>query len=303
MDKSAFVTGGTGFVGTRLVRRLLERGYSVIAASRSARPRDAISDNLSYVTADTTKAGPWQDELKNVDLVVNLAGVSIFHYWTASYKKAIYESRILTTRNLVDALPGDREVVFCSTSALGYYGSRGDDVLTESEPVGSDFLAEVCRDWEAEAFKATDKNARVVVTRFSTVIDKDGGAMKIMLPPYRFFVGGPMGSGQQWFPWIHLEDLIEAVLFLAERDASQGVYNFCAPQPLRNVEMARTIGRLLRRPALLKVPLFAIRLLLGEFGTSIMASQRGVPQKLLEEEFQFRYPDFESAMKEVLAVR
>ncbi len=302
LTKTAFISGGTGFVGGHLASFLLKKGYRVIAAGRSARTDDSLTDKLKYVAADTMIPGPWQDELKEVDLVVNLAGMSIFHYWTGSYKKAIYDSRILTTRNLVDALPGNREVVFCSTSALGYYGTRGDDILAENETAGTDFLAEVCRDWEIEALIAAEKKARVIIARFSTVVDKSGGAMKVMIPPYRFFVGGPMGSGKQWFPWVHLSDLIEAILFLVDNKESKGVYNFCAPEPIRNGNMAKTIGRFLHRPALLKVPAFAMRLMLGEFGKSIMGSQRGTPQKLLKEGFQFKYPDFESAMKEVLSI-
>lgn len=303
MTKKALITGGTGFVGRHLVQVLLKNGYQVIATSRSANRDDSYSAALRYVAADTTKPGSWQDNLKDVDLVVNLAGVSIFHYWTASYKKSIHDSRILTTRNLVEGLPTDRELTFCSTSALGFYGTRGDDVLAENEPVGSDFLAQVCQDWEREALKATDKNARVIITRFSTVVDRSGGAMKVMLPPYRLFVGGPMGSGKQWFPWIHLSDLLDAIMFLVGRAESNGVYNFCAPDSIRNLDMAKTLGQLLHRPALLKVPEFAVRLLMGEFGRAIMGSQRAVPHKLQEEGFQFAFPEFQSAMKEVLGTR
>jgi len=302
LTKTAFITGGTGFVGKNLVSLFLEQGYRVIAVGRSARPAESADGDLKYVAADTTIPGPWQDDLQAADVVVNLAGVSIFNYWTASYKKSIYNSRILTTRNLVDALPGDREVALCSTSALGYYGDRGDDLLNEEEPAGTDFLAQVCQDWEKEAFKASAKNARVIVMRFSTVIDKSGGAMKIMIPPYRFFVGGPMGSGKQWFPWIHLQDLLAGIAFLVDTKEAQGVYNFCAPESIRNAGMASSLGRLLHRPALLKVPGFAIKLLMGEFGKSILGGQRAVPERLLSEGYRFKYAGFESAMKEVLGL-
>lgn len=301
MATTVFITGGTGFVGSYLVQVLLKRGYRVIAASRSARASDSSKGNLRFVTADTTVPGSWQNELKEVDVVINLAGVSIFHYWTKSYKKSIYDSRILTTQNLVDALPTDREVVLCSTSALGFYGTRGDEVLNETEPVGDDFLAKVCQDWENEAFKAAEKNCRVVTMRFSTVVDKSGGAMKIMIPPYRFMVGGPMGSGKQWFPWIHLSDLSEGIVHLIENKSSKGIYNFCAPKPVQNSAMAKIIGKALHRPSFLKVPFFAISLMLGEFGRSIMGSQRANPERLLAEGFQFKYADFQSAITEVLS--
>lgn len=300
MPKTAFITGGTGFVGSHLVQVLLKKGYRVITASRSARPADSTFGNLKYVTADTTVPGIWQDELKEVDVIINLAGVSIFHYWTKSYKEEIYNSRILTTQNLINALPDNKDVTLCSTSALGFYGTRGDDVLAENEPVGDDFLAKVCQDWENEALKATEKKARVIITRFSTVVDKRGGAMKIMIPPYRFFVGGPMGTGKQWFPWIHLADLLDGIVYLIENKDSKGVYNFCAPKPIRNTDMAKTIGKTLHRPSLLKVPYFAISLLMGEFGRSIMGSQRTTPERLLADGFQFKFSDFQSAMTEVL---
>lgn len=297
--KKAFITGGTGFVGGHLIHLLLEKGYRVVAVGRSAKPASS-RENLEYISADTTIKGAWQETLKTVDLVINLAGASIFHYWTASYKKSIHTSRILTTRHLVEALAANQRVTFVSTSAMGFYGSRDDDLLTENEPVGEDFLAEVCRDWEAEALQAAGRNARVIIARFSTVVDKSGGAMKVMLPPYRFFVGGPMGSGKQWFPWIHLQDLLSALMFLIDNDTSHGAYNFCAPESIRNVDMARTLGRLLHRPALLRVPAFAMGLLMGEFGRTLLGSQNGIPQRLIDEGFQFRFPGFESAMKEVL---
>jgi uncharacterized protein (TIGR01777 family) len=278
----------------------LGKGWRVIAVSRSAGDRESANENLDYVSADTTVPGSWQEKIESVDVVINLAGATIFHYWTTSYKETVYNSRLLTTRNLVEAIPTTGKITLFSASAMGFYGDRHDDLLTETEPAGDDFLANVCLDWEREALRAEEKGARVVLTRFGTVVDKNGGAMKIMLPPYRLFVGGAMGDGTQWFPWIHLNDLASAFWYLIEHEGVSGAVNVCAPEAIQNREMAKTLGKVTRRPSFLRVPGFAIKLLLGEFGKSILGGQRVVPEKLLSHGFEFRYPDFESAMMEVV---
>ena len=295
-----FITGGRGFVGSHLTRFLLDQGCEVVGISRSKHFGDFQHEQFRYVSADTTKPGSWQEELKDTDVVVNLAGVSIFNYWTKKYKQAIYDSRVLTTRHLVEALPDKNTISFISTSAIGYYGDRGDDLLTETEPPGSDFLARVCRDWETEAFKAEQKGSRVAIARFGIVADKSGGAMKIMIPPFKLFVGGPLGDGTQFFPWIHLEDLINALWYLIKNDELRGPFNTCAPEPVRNRDLTKTIGSILHRPTIFKVPKFAIRLVIGELGSMVLSSQRGKPEKLLNSGFEFQYPTFRQAMEEVL---
>jgi uncharacterized protein (TIGR01777 family) len=295
-----FITGGTGFIGSHLSASLLKKGHFVFAVGGHEAGKTSSNPNLKYIFADTTKKGPWQDELEDVDAVINLAGRSVFNRWDEKYKKSIYESRILTTRNLVEALPSGREITLCSTSAAGYYGDRGEDILTESEPSGSDFLAEVCRDWEGEAFKAKDKGARVAAMRFGVVLGRDGGALEKMIPPIRFFVGGPVGNGRQWFPWIHIEDLISAIIFVLENKAVKGPLNFTAPKTTRNIELVKTIAGILHRPAFMPAPSFMIRLILGEFGSSILASQRVVPDKLLKYGFEFKYPDIKSAISNII---
>lgn len=297
---NVFITGGSGFVGRHLSTYLLEKGYQVIGTGRSRVLEGMSHPNYRYLSADTSKPGSWQEELQQVDAVINLAGVNIFNYWTRKYKQAIYDSRVLTTRNIVEALPAGKEVSLISTSALGYYGDRGDDLLNESEPVGSDFLANVCLDWEREALKAKEKGIKVAIARFAVVLDKSGGALKMMLPPFKLFVGGPLGSGNQWFPWIHLEDLIRALEFLMDQEDLEGVYNLCAPSPVRNREMSQSIGRLLHRPAFFKVPAFAIRLVIGELGSMVLFSQKGAPEHLEKKGFNFKFPEFEQAMKEIL---
>jgi len=295
-----FITGGTGFIGSHLSGTLLQKGHFVIVAGMSSVSDGLRHPNLKYISADTTKKGPWQRELEDIDAVINLAGRSIFRRWNEKYKKSIYESRILTTRNLVEALPSGREITLCSTSAAGYYGNRGDDILTESEQPGSDFLAVVCRDWEEEAFKAKEKGVRVVAARFGVVLGKGGGALGKMIPAIRFFVGGPVGNGRQWFPWIHIEDLISAMLFVFDNKGVSGPLNFTAPEPIRNADLVRAIAAVLHRPSFMPAPAFLIRTILGEFGSSILASQRVMPERLLKYGFSFRYPDIKSAVSNLL---
>ena len=295
-----FITGGTGFIGSHLSGPLLRKGHFVIAAGGSPVNGGLRHPNLKYISADTTKKGPWQQELEDIDAVINLAGRSIFRRWDEKYKKSIYESRILTTRNLVEALPSGREIALFSTSAAGYYGNRGDDILTESEPSGSDFLAVVCRDWEEEAFKAKEKGVRVVAARFGVVLGKGGGALGKMIPIIRFFAGGPVGNGRQWFPWIHIEDLISAMLFVFDNKAVSGPLNFTAPRSIRNADLVRAIAAVLHRPSFMPAPAFMIRILLGEFGSSILASQRVMPERLLKYGFSFKYPDINSAVSNIV---
>lgn len=295
------ITGGLGFIGSNLSDYLLAQGHTVIALGRAATQNRISSKRYQYISADTTQPGEWQQALSDIDGVVNLAGKSIFKRWSQSYKKAIYDSRILTTRNVVQALPTDRTVTLCSASGAGYYGNRGDDLLKEDEKPGNDFLASVSVDWEAEALKATAKGVRVAVMRFGVVLGKDGGALAKMIPAYKFFMGGPTGSGTQWFPWMHLTDLMAAILFIFENPQLSGALNFCAPDAITNRELAKTLGGILGRPAVMPTPAFMIRMVLGEFGNVLLEGQHMIPDKLLRHGFQFKYPDIKSAIQAVVS--
>ena len=295
-----FISGGTGFVGANLARYFLTKGHNVIATGTSSAKTSISHENFRYISADTTEKGPWQDSLKDVDALINLAGRTIFNRWSERYKKQIYNSRILTTHNLVEALPDDKEVVLCSTSAVGYYGDRAEEILNEEAFPGNDFLATVSIDWEKEAFLAEKKGARVAVMRFGVVLGKNGGALAKMIPAFKSFAGGPIGSGKQWFSWIHLEDLISAVMFIIENQDIKGPVNFCAPNPVRNRDFAKALGRILGRPSFMKVPSFMIRTLMGEMGTTVMSSQRVVPDRLLKNGFEFQYPDVEKALNNLI---
>ena len=295
------IAGGLGFVGANLSDYLLDQGHSVIAVGRALTQNRITSERYRYISADTTRPGDWQQALGEVDGVVNLVGKSIFKRWSKRYKKEIYDSRILTTRHVVDALPAGQSVVLCSTSGAGYYGNRGDDFLKEDEKPGDDFLANVSVDWEAEAFKGTDKGIRVAVMRFGVILGKHGGSMAKMVPAFKSFVGGPIGRGTQWFPWIHLADLTAAILFILKNPEIKGAINFCAPQPVRNRELAKTLGEVLHRPAVMPAPAFMIRMVLGEFGNVLLYSQRMIPDKLLSYGFEFQYPNVKSAIQAVVS--
>ena len=294
-----FITGGSGFVGTRLIHDLIDRGHHVIAVGTSSAHRNPPNQNFRYISADTTLKGPWQDALEDVDAVINLAGRNIFKLWSDAYKKLIYDSRILTTRNLVEALPHREGVILCSTSGAGYYGNRADESLTEDASFGSDFLAKVCIDWEKEAFRAEKKGVRVAAMRFGVVLDKNGGALAKMIPAFKSFAGGPLGSGRQWFPWIHMADLISAINFILETNEIKGPVNFCAPNPVRNRDFGKSLGNVLKRPSFMKVPSFMIRLVVGEMGTLLTNSQKVIPHTLLRHGFKFQHPDIDAALEDI----
>ena len=295
------VTGCTGFVGARLIPYLLGKGYQVTGIARRRSAKIGEAPGFRFLAADSTAPGDWQDAVQEADAVINMAGLSIFRRWSEKAKQQIYDSRIHTTRNLVDALPEEKPVVFLNTSAVGFYGPRGDEVIDESASPGDDFLARLAVDWEAEARAAEKKGARVVLDRFGIVLDKHGGALGSMLPAFRMFVGGPLGSGRQWFPWIHLEDLVAAHLFVLENPEAAGPFNFTAPKPVRNRDLARSIGRVLGRPSFFKVPGFALRAAAGEFGEVLLNGQRALPKRLMDMGFEFKYPELEDALRASLA--
>jgi uncharacterized protein (TIGR01777 family) len=294
------ITGGVGFVGRHLSKFLLRHGHEVCAIGFRATQEVIDQPHFRYLSADTSLPGQWQQEVRSSDAVINLTGRTIFKRWTPAYKRQIYNSRVLTTRNIVDALPHDRALSLISTSAIGYYGARQESIITEETPAGDDFLAEVAVDWEAEAQRAEAAGHRVVIGRLSVVLGPDGGAIEKMLPAFRSYIGGPIGDGNQWFSWIHIEDLINALHFALTHETLQGAFNLCAPKPVRNREMARTMGRILRKPAFMPAPAFTLKLVLGEFATTLLASQRVHPQRLLDAGFSFSFGDIETALGDLL---
>ena len=296
------IVGGSGFVGSHLTPFLVEKGFDVTIMARRPEGGPWLPSGVKTLAADATKPGTWQDEVSNYDVLINLAGVSVFKRWNQAYKKLLRDTRILTTRNLVDAIPEDlgRKITLINTSGAGYYGFAGDEELSENAPAGSDFLARLARDWEAEALRAKKKGVRVVMTRFGIILGGGGGALAQMILPFRFFAGGPLGHGRQWVSWMHVRDLCRAELFLIEHETIQGPVNFTAPVPVRNVELSKAIGKTLNRPAFMPAPSFMIKLALGEFGSVILEGQRAIPKVLLDNGFTFEFPTIEKALKDLL---
>ncbi len=300
---NVFLTGGTGFVGTALTKSFVQAGHEVTIVTRSSRSRGGASGPIRYVQGDPSEAGAWQDAAADADVVVNLAGRSIFARWNDRVKAEMRDSRISTTRRVVEALSGSRKrnPFLFSGSAVGYYGDRGEEVLDEGSAPANDFLGELARDWEAEAYRAAQHGVRVVTGRFGIVLGKGGGALAQMVPAFRKFVGGPLGSGNQWFSWIHLDDLCRIPLFLLGRPDLTGPVNCTSPHPLRNKEFARLLGETLHRPAGVSVPKFALKLAMGEFADVLLGGQRVIPRKLLDAGFSFSFPDAGSALRNILA--
>ena len=295
-----FMTGGTGFVGSYLSRQLIQRGHAITILTRSSRPRTNSDPAITFVQGDPTEPGPWMQTLPEHDVIINLAGASVFVRWTEANKKIIRDSRVSTTRHIVEALaaaPNRQTKLLLSTSAIGYFGDRGDTELTEKSPPGQDFLAQLAQEWEAEALKASDFGVRVAITRFGVVLGRGGGILEKLVPVFKAYVGGPVGSGQQWFSWIDQTDQLRAFLFLLEHPTLDGPINFTAPQPVRNIELAQTLGKILNRPSWMPAPAFMVKMIMGEFAQVVLGGQRVLPEKLLAAGFTFEYPTIEAALR------
>lgn len=298
-----FVTGGTGFVGKYLTRRFSETGHEVYVLSRSAQKAMESLPWAVPVEGDPKKPGPWLDAAEKSDAILNLAGTSIFTLWTDAARKSIVDSRILTTRNLVASISAsDKVKILINASAVGYYGSRLDDnVLDEDSLPGNEFMSDLCVKWENEAVRAAQGGARVVLCRFGVVLGREGGALGKMTPAFRYFLGSPIGSGRQWFSWVHQEDLFRIFSFVLDNQGISGPINCVAPNPVRNAEFAKTMAGVLGRPVILPaVPAFFLRALLGEFSDVVLKGQRVVPKRLLDDGFSFRFPAVQQALEDLL---
>lgn len=296
-----FITGGLGFIGSRLTQMFLDAGHRVTATGTQLSQQRIEHDQFRYISADTTEPGPWQESAADAQVVVNLAGTTIFNRWSRRTKTEMVNSRLLTTQNLVAALGKTPDTTLLSASAVGYYGDRGETVLEETAEAGNDFLADLSVNWEKQALEARKKSVRVVIMRFGVVLDPSGGAMAQMIPAFRAFAGGPLGAGRQWFAWIHMEDVLGSVHFLLNHPRIQGPVNITAPNPIRQKDFATALGRSLHRPALLPTPGPLIRIALGEFAKALLASQRVMPRVLLEHGYEFKFSTAPKALEKVAA--
>jgi uncharacterized protein len=293
------VTGAKGFVGTVLCARLLQQGHTLTLFTRGS-PRDVGTAAKRWVQWTPGALGEWGAALDGVDGVIHLAGEPIAaRKWNDIQRRRIEKSRVDGTNSLVQAIAKaePKPTFLISASAVGYYGPRGDELITEDSPPGDDFLSAVCRAWEEEAKKAERLGLRVVRLRTGVVLGSGGGALTKMAQPFKFFVGGPLGSGRQWMSWIQLEDHVRLILQLIDNAQANGPVNATAPNPVRNKEFCQTLGKVLRRPCWAPVPGFALRLALGEMAEMLLTGQRVMPAAAQKLGFQFRYPNLEEALQ------
>lgn len=302
------IAGATGFVGSRLVEKLQAAGHQVVVLSRDAAralrvfPASAYP-NLEVVAYTPAESGDWQKSIAGCDGVINLSGVPIAEErWTQARQQAILDSRRLTTAKLVEAIvnANPRPSVFVSASAIGYYGTSETAEFDETSPAGDDFLAAVCKDWEAAAQPAKNAGTRLAILRLGIVLGM-GGALGKMLPAFKLFAGGPLGTGKQWFSWVHREDLVDLILYALQNSQVQGVLNATAPNPVRMNELCQTLGEVLKRPSWLPVPSFALELLLGDGAKVVLEGQKVLPKQTLASGFQYQYPTLKLALEEILS--
>jgi uncharacterized protein len=304
-----FVAGATGLVGTRLVARLLERRDEVVVLTR--RPEAAQAkwgERCTIITGDPMQQGAWMGEVADCDAVVNLVGENVFaRRWRAWFRDLLYTSRVKSTENIVAALSvqprlaGGQPKTLINASAIGYYGPHGDEELTEESLPGDDFLAHLCADWEKAANVATAAGARVMVVRVGVVLDRAGGALAKMLTPFKMFVGGPVGSGRQYVSWIHHHDLIGIILMGLDNPRASGPANGTAPNPATNRQFSKALGRALHRPSFMRTPKLMLRLMLGPVAHVITTGQRVLPKRALALGYQFKFPDLNDALRNVLS--
>lgn len=302
------IAGATGFVGSRLVEKLQAAGHQVVVLSRDGAKASRVFPasaypNLEVVAYTPAESGDWQKSIAGCDAVVNLAGVPIAEErWTEARQQAILDSRKLTTAKLVEAIvnANPRPSVFVSASAIGYYGTSETAEFDETSPAGNDFLAAVCKDWEAAAQPAKNAGTRLAILRLGIVLGM-GGALAKMLPPFKLFAGGPIGTGKQWFSWVHREDVVDLILYALQNPQVEGVLNATAPNPVRMNELCQTLGEVLKRPSWLPVPGFALEMLLGDGAKVVLEGQKVLPKQTLASGFQYQYPTLKLALEEILS--
>jgi hypothetical protein len=296
------ITGGTGLIGRSLSASLTADNHEVTVLSRSPGRASAMPDGVSVVGWDARTAEGWGQLADGANAIVNLAGAPLNRLWTSRYKQLIRDSRLNAGQAVVEAVEAarSRPSVVIQAGGVSLYGPRGDELITEEEEAADTFLGRTAVQWEGSTAAVESLGVRRAVVRSAPVLSTRGGVFPLMALPFRFFVGGPLGSGRQWFPWIHLEDQIRAIRFLIENEAAVGPFNLTAPDTVTNAEFSRVLGRVMQRPAFFRVPAFALRLALGEMSTVVLDGQRAVPGKLRDLGFTFRFPTLEMALRDLL---
>lgn len=297
------LAGATGFIGNALIKALLEEKHHLIILSR--RPdvvRNQWGDTVKAVFWDAVSSGDWFSDINEADAIINLTGASIAgKRWDASYKKIIADSRILSTRILMKAchVAQQKPKTWINASAVGYYGDVPEGDVDETRHASDDFLGRTCAAWENEALQAETLGIRVVCLRIGIVLEEGGGALQKMVLPFKLFVGGPLGSGRQWLPWIHRDDLVRAVLFILNEKTIRGPVNGTAPMPVTMKQFSQTLGSVLRRPSWAPVPGFVLKIVVGEFSDSLLAGQKALPVKLQNAGFRFTFDELYAALRDI----
>jgi uncharacterized protein len=302
MGMKIFMTGGTGFVGTTLTRKLVEQGHQVTVLTRKI-GNPIPGKGVTLIEGNPASEGSWQEQVPHHKVVINLAGAPVFKRWTKETKAMIRNSRILTTQNLVKAMRTckGKETTLISASAIGYYGFHGDEELDESCVPGEDFFASLSKDWEAEALQARMYDVRVLICRIGIVLGTRGGALGQMIPIFKMGLGSSLGSGEQWLSWIHEQDLVRIYLFLLGQENFDGPVNCTAPVPVKNREFTKALGKALKRPTFMPaVPGFVLKIIKGEFGNILLKGQQVVPKKLSDAGFVFQFPRINDALQDLL---
>ncbi|PSB05096.1 thylakoid membrane protein ThyD [Merismopedia glauca] len=296
------ITGATGFVGKRLVERLQAENHEVLILTRHVETAKKIFPQAEAIAYNPTESGDWQQAISSCDAVVNLAGEPLAEgRWSPKKKQDILDSRKLGTQKIVEAIAqaNPRPQVLINPSAIGYYGTSETATFTETSPSGSDFLAQVCQNWESEAEKVKNAGTRLVILRFGIVLGQ-GGALGKMLAPFQMFAGGPIGSGRQWVSWIHIDDLVNLILYCLQHPEISGVFNATSPNPVRMAEFCQILGATINRPSWLPVPNIALELLLGEGAMVVLEGQKVIPNGTISTGFNYTYSQLKPAMENVI---
>lgn len=293
MSKSVGIIGASGLIGAKLAKEYERLGWNVRRISR--RPKHILNEEWSPVE---------KESLRGLDILINLSGAPIAKRWTSRNKRRFYKSRVNFSQTLnswLSELPeNERPAVWLNASAVGIYGDQGDTLLTEQSPAADDFLAQLCNDWEASTHKNQQDDCRVILLRLGVVFSQKAEAWRKMKTPFSLGLGGRLGNGQQWLPWVHIQDVIDAIIFLSQHPTAEGAFNIVAPTPVRNREFTKSLGAAMKRPTLFPVPKFILRLLLGEFSSALLSSQRATPENLQKAGYQWKYPELKDALKDLL---